>query len=211
MVKKNSISFGCQKVILVLILAVFFCGLPGPAYCETVGPVLLIQQIPDNGGTITPGAGVHYLQQNTSVTLTAVPRAGYQFVYWLGDVSDPTLNRTTAYLDAPKIVVAVFERVEFDLEGATETAPSIPGGQWGGLRASAADYSRQGYSGGGGRQPSIRRAPSKPPEPEPPQEIPVPIPEPATVVLLAVGSYLAFAGRRPKKLIRTQTGGRTLK
>ncbi len=201
MVKKNSISFSCQKVILFLVLAVFFGGLPEPAYCQTDRPVLLLQQIPDNGGTITPGAGVHYLQQNTSVTLTAVPRAGYQFVYWLGDVSDPTLNRTTTYLDAPKIVVAIFERAEFELEGVTEMAQSIPGGQWGGLRRSAADYSRQGYRGGGGRQPSVRRAPSKLPEPEPPlpQEIPVPIPEPATVVLLAVGSFLAFAGRRSRK------------
>ncbi len=201
MLKNNSISIGYRKAIVVLVLAVFFSGLPKPAYCGTGRPVLLIQQIPDNGGTITPGAGVHYLQQNTIVTLTAVPRAGYQFVYWLGDVSDPTLNRTTAYLDAPKIIIAIFERAEFELEGVTETAQSIPGGYWGGLRRSAADYSRQGYRGGGGSQPSIRRAPSKPPEPEPPlpQDIPVPIPEPATVVLLAVGSYLAFARRRSKK------------
>jgi hypothetical protein len=213
MVKNNSISFGCQKVILVILLAVFFCGLPDPAYCETGRPVLLIQQIPANGGTITPGAGVHYLQQNTSVNLTAVPRAGYQFVYWLGDVSDPTLNRTTAYLDAPKIIIAIFERAEFELEGMADTAQSIPGGYWGGLRRSAADYSRQGYRGGGRAKPGERRAPLRPPEPEPPlpQEIPVPIPEPATVVLLAVGSFLAFAGRRSKKLIRTKTGDRTLK
>ena len=202
MVKKNSISFGCQKVILVLVLAVFFCSLPELAYCETGRPVLLIQQIPDNGGTITPDAGVHYLEQNTIVNLTAVPRAGYQFVYWLGDVSDPTLNRTTAYLDAPKIIIAIFERTEFELEDVADTAQSIPGGYWGGLRRSAADYSRQGYSGGGRAKPSERRAPSRPPEPEPPlpQEIPVPIPEPATVVLLAVGSFLAFAGRRSKKM-----------
>ena len=201
MVKNNTIYTGCQKVILVLVLAVFFCGLPEPAYCQTGRPVLLIQQIPDNGGTITPGAGVHYLQQNTIVTLTAVPRAGYQFVYWLGDVSDPTLNRTTAYLDAPKIIIAIFERAEFELGDVADTAQSIPGGYWGGLRRSAADYSRQGFSGGGGRQQSVSRPPAKPPEPEPPlpQEIPVPIPEPATVVLLAVGGYLAFARRRSKK------------
>ncbi|MHC4546629.1 MAG: InlB B-repeat-containing protein [Planctomycetota bacterium] len=211
MVKKNSISLGCQKVILFLVLAVFFCGLPEPACCETVGPVLLLQQIPDNGGTITPGEGVHYLQQNTSVTLTAVPRAGYQFVYWLGDVREPTSNRTTTYLDAPKIVVAIFERAEFEFEGMAEML--IPGGQWGGLLRSSADFSRQGFSGGGGSRPSVRRAPSILPEPEPPlpQEIPVPIPEPATVVLLAVGSYLAFAGRRSKKLICTKTSDKSLK
>jgi len=201
MVKSHSISIGNQKVLLLLVLAVVFCRLLKPAYCQTNRPVLLLQQTPANGGTITPGAGIHYLEQNTSVTLTAVPKAGYQFVYWLGDVSDPTLNRTTAYLDAPKIVVAIFERAEFELEDLTEMVPSIPGGFGGGLRASSADYSRQRYSGGGGVKPSVRRAPSKPPEPEPPlpQDIPVPIPEPATVVLLAVGSFLAFAGRRSRK------------
>ena len=144
MIKNNTISIGCQKVIFVILLAVVFCGLLKPAYCQTGRPVLLIQQIPDNGGTITPGAGVHYLEQNTSVTLTAVPKAGYQFIYWLGDVSDPTLNRTTAYLDAPKIVIAIFERAEYEFLDVEERTQSAPGG---GLFASAADYAR---GGGGG-------------------------------------------------------------
>jgi len=171
----------------------------------------LLQQVPENAGTITPGTGVHYLQQNTSVTLTAVPRPGFQFVYWLGDVREPTLNRTTTYLDAPKIVVAVFERDEYELEDAAVIVQSIPGGLRGGLRARAADYSRQGYSGGGGRRPSVRRPSAKPPEPPlPPPEVPVPIPEPATILLLALGSYLAFAGRRSKKIIRTKTGHKEL-
>jgi len=170
----------------------------------------LLQQIPENAGTITPGAGVHYLEQNTSVTLTAVPRPGFQFVYWLGDVREPTLNRTTTYLDAPKIVVAVFERDEYELEDVVEMVQGIPGGFRGRLLASAADYSRQGYSGGGGRQPTVRRQPLKPPEPPLTPEVPVPIPEPATIVLLALGSYLAFTGRRSKKIIRTKTAYKEL-
>lgn len=206
MEKKNLISAGCQKSILVAVLAIFFCGFADLAYCETDGPVLLLQQLPADGGTITPDTGIHHIELNSSVTLTAIPKPGYQFVYWLGDVSEPTLNRTTAYLNAPKIIVAVFERAEFELEGLVETGQGIPGGFGGGMRASARDYSRQGYSGGGGRKPSVReRAPVRRPTPKPPQpplpppEIPVPIPEPATVVLLAVGSYLALAGRRLRK------------
>lgn len=201
MVKSHSRFFGSQKVLLLLVLAVVFCGLLKPAHCQTNRPILLLQQIPANAGTITPGPGVHYLEQDTIVTLTAVPQPGYQFVYWLGDVSEPELNRTMAYLDAPKIIIAIFERAEFELEDMSEATQGIPGGMAGGLRASAADYSRQGYSGGGARRQSVSGPPAQPPSPEPlpPPEIPVPTPEPTTLVLLAVGSYLAFAGRRSRK------------
>ena len=200
MVKNNLRNSGFQKLIFLAMLAVFSCGQAEQAYCETDQPVLLLQQIPANGGTITPDTGVHHLELNTSVTLMATPKPGYQFVYWLGDVSDPTLNRTTAYLNAPKIIVAIFERAEYELEGMVEAGQGIPGGFRGGMRASARDYSRQGYSGGGARRPSIRRVSPPPPEPPlPPPEVPVPVPEPATVVLLAVGSFLAIAGRRTKK------------
>jgi hypothetical protein len=202
MVKSHSRSIGSQKVLLLLVFAVVFCGLLKPAYCQKNRPVLLLQKIPADAGTITPGEGVHYLPQNTSVTLTAVPQTGYQFIYWLGDVSDPQLNRTTAYLDAPKIIIAIFERAEFELEDMSEATQGIPGGLGDVLRASAADYSRQGFrGGGGGRRQSASGPPAQPPEPEPlpPPEIPVPTPEPTTLVLLAVGSYLAFAGRRSRK------------
>ena len=204
MIKNNSIFIGWQNVILAA--AFVFCGLLESAYCQTDGPVLLLQQAPANGGTTTPGAGVHHFEPHTSVTLLAVPQPGYQFVYWLGDVSDPTSNRTTVYLDAPKIVVAVFERTEYELEGVVEMAQSIPGGLRGGLMVGAADYARRGGGGGGGgKKPNGPIPPSpKPPEQEPSPEVPVPVPEPATVVLLAIGSFLAFAGRRPKKLTCTK-------
>lgn len=201
MVKSHSRFFGSQKLLFLLVLAVILCGLRKPAYCQTNRPVLLLQQIPANAGTISPEPGVHYLEPDTRVTLTAVPRTGYQFVYWLGDVTEPELNRTTAYLDAPKIIIAIFERTEFDLEDMSEPSLSIPGGLGGGLRASAADYSRQGYGGGGAGRQSVRRPPAQPPEPEPlpPPEVPVPVPEPTTLVLFAVGSYVAFAARRKRK------------
>jgi hypothetical protein len=196
MIKYNPKYIRCRQLIAVLALAALFCNLPEPTFCQTPGPALLLQQIPADGGTIEPGTGVHYLELNTSVTLTAIPKPGYEFVYWLGDVTEHTMNRTTTYLDAPKIIVAVFERAEFELEGVAEMM--IPGGLWGGMRRSAADYSRQGYSGAAGRRPSERAPARRPPQP-PPTEFPVPIPEPATVVLLAIGGFLAFAGRRPRR------------
>jgi len=202
MVKSLSRYFGSKKVLLLLVLAVVLCGVSKIAYCQINRPVLLLQQMPADAGTITPGPGVHHIEQDTTVTLTAVPRPGYQFVYWLGDVSDPQLNRTTAYLDAPKIIIAIFERAEFDLEDLSEPTQGIPGGRVGGLSAGTADYSRQGFSGGGGgAQQRVSGPPAQPPQPEPlpPPVAPVPTPEPTTLVLLAVGSSLAFARRRKRK------------
>ncbi len=207
---KNHLKFlGNQKVLLILVLAVVLCGINKAAYCQTNRPVLLLQHMPADAGTITPAPGVHHIEQDTTVTLTAVPKAGYQFVYWLGDVSDPQLNRTTVYLDAPKIIIAIFEKAEFDLEDLSEPTQGIPGGIAGGLRASAADYSRQGFTGGGGaRRQSISGPQPQPPQPEPlpPPEVPVPVPEPTTLLLLAVGSSLAFAVRKD-----SQGGRRTRK
>lgn len=201
MIKSYSRSIGSQRVLLLLVFVVVFCGLPKPAYCQKDRTVLLLPQIPANVGTITPGPGVYYFEQDTVVTLTAVPQPGFQFVYWLGDASDPESNQTTVYLDAPKIIIAIFEKAEFEFEDMSEPTQGMPGGMAGGLRASAADYSRQGFSGGGAKRQSVSRPPAQPPGPEPlpPPEIPIPTPEPTTLVLLAVGSYLAFAGRRSRK------------
>lgn len=174
---------------------VFLCGLIEPAYCQSDDPVLLLQQTPPEAGKITPSVGVHNFESGTEVTLTAVPKPGYQFVYWLGDVSDPTANRTIVYLDAPKIILAVFERSEFEFLLAEERSQSAPGG---GLFASAPDYARQGYTGGGAKRPPKWRwpTPPEPEEPEEPEDFPVPIPEPATVLLLGFGSLALLRKRR---------------
>ncbi len=186
-----------------------------PVYCQTSNTALLIQQSPVEAGTVTPSPGVHNFELDTEVTLTAVPEPGYQFVYWLGDVSDPTSSRTVVLLNAPKIIIAVFERVEYEVLDVLETIKSTP---IGGLISSAADYGRQGYSGGGGRRPR-RWTWRRQPEPEPwenddlpvpkqdvddfpvpeqgQDEFPVPnLPEPSTAVILALGALLAHKCRR---------------
>ena len=192
MKRNNSILIGWEGVILAL--AVVLCGLLEPAYCETDGTALLLRQTPPQGGKITPSVGVHHFEPYAGVTLTAVPKPGYHFVYWLGDVSDPTANSTIVYLDAPKIVIAVFERSEYDFLAGEEMPQSSPVG---GLSGGGADYSRRG-GGGIGR---IRGRGER--EEEPPEEedfpVPEPIPEPATGVLLVLGSLFAFVKHRAKK------------
>ena len=190
---KRSSSICVRRKAAILAAIFILCALLKPAYCETDGTALLLQQAPVQGGTITPDVGVHHFDLNTDVTLTAVPRPGYQFIYWLGDVSDPTANRTVVYLDAPKIVVAIFERAEYKFLDVQERAQSAPGG---GLFAGAADYARQGFWGGGGRRPQSRpRPPDQEPQPEP-DDFPVPIPEPTTICLLGLGGLILLPRRR---------------
>lgn len=194
--KRNSlICIRCK----VVILAVMFisCTLYNPAYCETQSTALLVQQTPVQGGTITPDAGVHHFDLHTDVTLTAVPRPGYQFIYWLGDVSDPTANRTVVSLDAPKIVIAIFERAEFEFIDVQERAQSAPGG---GLFASAADFGRQAFSGGGGRRQNGQRPPGNGPEDD--NGFPVPVPEPATVCLMGLGGLSLLRRRHGRHIFK---------
>ncbi len=217
MKQNHSIFIGWQGVILAL--AVILYGVLESAYCQ--GPasqpfaerqpridatVLLLQQTNPEAGTVTPEAGIHHFDLNTEVTLTAIPKPSYYFVYWIGDVSDPTANSTIVYLDAPKIVIAVFERSEYEFTLEEKKLQNTLGG--GGRRyGSAPDYSKQGYSGGGGKRPSKPDIPPGPgpgpgpPGPEPlPDEFPIPAhaPEPATLLLLGLGGLL-FVRRRTKR------------
>jgi hypothetical protein len=171
---------------------------------------LLLQQTPVDGGSVEPGVGVHRLDSNSQITLRAVPQPGYQFVTWLGDVDEPTSPVTEAYMDSPKIIIAVFERSQFESIEAADLLGGRPGG---GLRASASDISSGSSSGAGGKRYSAPRFPFIPPEEEEEDEFPVPgegqindfpvpgkgeVPEPATLVLLISGA--ALAGLRRRKL-----------
>ena len=178
--RHNAIGWQGARTAILIIAGVLFT----PAYCQAPGVALLIQQSPTQGGTITPNPGVHNFALNSEVTLTAIPKPGYYFVCWLGDVADPTSSITIAILNKPKIIIAVFEQNEYDTS-------SVEANTSGGMR-------------GGGSVAIIHRSPPlyNPPEeynPQPPPTPPVPpeppIPEPTTGLLLALG-ILAFLRRR---------------
>jgi hypothetical protein len=190
----NSKSEHCAAAaccaILLLCLAV-------PAYCEEDGTALMLEISPPEGGYLNISSGVHIYGRFTEVTLTATPKPGYQFVYWLGSVSDSTHSSTSVFLDSPKMVIAVFERTEFKMVGIGEeggggisdsagTSTSSDSGSGGGLARSggASDSSLEQAEGGPKRSSS------------PHEHIPVPVPEPATVTLLFAGFLMLFNYRR---------------
>ena len=77
---------------------------------------LLIQQSPPDGGSVTPGSGVHKMGIGETISLSAIPKPGYRFLYWLGDVSSTATPDTTTQIDSPKMVVAVFTREAYEDE-----------------------------------------------------------------------------------------------
>ncbi len=179
---------------LAFAVTVIACGLFIPAYGQTTDVLLLLEQTPVKGGEITPIAGVYHFAPGAEVTLSAIPKPGYQFVHWLGDVSDPTATSTMVYLNKAKVIIAVFEQIEHGIGADKGGWPTAGGGAPGGLFPTAVDLGRSGgFSGGGGAKP------------RPAQHIyvigqkPAPqTPEPATGALLILGGLFAFARRRPR-------------
>ncbi len=195
--------------ILILAFAAVAIFFIQPAHCQTGGVALLIQQTPSQGGLVSPELGVHHYDSGSEVTLIAVPRPGYQFVYWLGDVLDPTASKTIAYLNKPKIIVAVFEQVE---QGQLVVGQGVPSGGGGGDFISPGEpISPSAARTGGVGSPSSSHTtkpptegtpdpvpPDGPPPPLPPDEPPIgppDVPEPATCLLLTLGG-LALLRKR---------------
>jgi hypothetical protein len=187
-------TFGYQ--ILLVAFVVILTSLTNPVSCRALQTAILLRQSPTEGGTINLGEGVHYFEQYTEITLTAIPKSGWQFVCWLGEVSDATTPTTIAFIDTPKIIIAVFERVAYEFLVAEIGAISSPAQN---RIPSAPDYARRG-GGGAIRRPSYPY-PTQPEVPEsddvpvPSDGFPVPLPEPTTAVLLAIGSVCAFRKR----------------
>lgn len=174
--------------------------------CNAADYALFLQQSPVDGGSVEPGTGVHKLNNDSQITLRAVPQPGYQFVTWLGDVAEPTAPVTTAYMDSPKIIIAVFERIQYESVAEADLMFSGPGGG-SGLRRSASDISSQ--SGGGAiikTNSTVSYATSEQtsddfPVPDQPNDFPVPepdqqVPEPASLMLMAAAAVLARLRRK---------------
>jgi len=200
-----------RSVILGFLLIV--CGLSVQADGETIDVAVLLQQTPLKGGTIIPDCGVHRFGLNTQVVLTAVPSPGYSFMYWLGEVVNPTSSRTIAYIDKPKIIVAVFDRSEYEIPEIAERGGGQTTGGSGrasrdGLRGSSVDFSApQGAIGGSpsGKYSSYANGsdsdvppvwPSDPTDDSPSEPDDSAVPEPTTVILLLAGSALSLPRHR---------------
>ena len=144
---------------------------------------VLVEESPVGAGEIKPGAGVHTFRPNEIVTLTTVPKVGWHFVYWLGDVSDPTANRTMLAVDGPKIIIAVFERDEYELLDDGMAVSSGPES----LTGRVDNIGGSGISGGGGSRGGGGSGGSIASGDDP---IPEPVPEPHTFIILAAGTYI---------------------
>lgn len=108
-------NFRFLSVALFSAIFVVVCGVCRLAHCQDDTYSLMVQQTPVDAGTVTPGPGIHKIGISNAVTLTAMPKPGYRFMYWMGDVGDMGANETVVVIDSPKIVVAVFERTENEL------------------------------------------------------------------------------------------------
>lgn len=179
------------KIKMPILTICFLTIIASSAYSQN-NYAILMQETPPGAGKITPGMGVHDFDEGSKVTLTTVANNGYHFVFWLGDVSDPTVNRTTLSVDGPKIIIAVFERDSHEFTASINRVSNGPSA----LIPRYDSTGGSGFSGGGGATPS---PPPIIPDPPPDPPTPEPVPEPATVAIMATGGYFSLRRRKLKR------------
>jgi hypothetical protein len=114
-----------ERQVRRYVLSILVSALPVVCNGQSADVALLLRQTPLGGKTI-PAPGVYCFSPGSTLTLTAVAEPDFEFVYWLGEVSDPTSETTLVLLDKPKIVIAVFHPTRF--EPSKVELPTIGGG-----------------------------------------------------------------------------------
>ena len=208
----------CKNGVYNLFSLIIVLSISMAAQASDEGYALLVQSSPPGAGAVTPGLGVHKTAIGQTVALSAVPKQGYQFLYWLGDVSSTSGPDTTISIDSPKLVVAVFAKEDFDeelpLAGITDGQHAPGGGRrrYNPIQSPASINAPRVFSDG-----RRRFAPQPPPVDPDDGDIPVPgdiddipvpgdievpesatieeIPEPATILLLGLGSSVLLKRR----------------
>lgn len=186
--KRNSSKLRSYAVVICS-TTLLFCFSVRAAIQEN-GTALMLDASPAEGGYLNISTGVHMYDIDSDVMLKAVPKSGYQFVCWLGNVSNATASSTTVLLNSPKMVIAVFERTQFAMVG-TEEQEVTGGGEGngglvpsGGLSDTSLEEAEPKYSSSSSS--SLESHEKNPP---------VPTPEPATITLCIAG-FLMLANRR---------------
>ena len=82
---------------------------------------LTISVSPSGGGTTSPAVGTHKYEKDASVTITATPGTGYEFVNWTGDASGTTAT-ATVIMTEDKSVSANFAKIQYTLTMAVNPA-----------------------------------------------------------------------------------------
>jgi hypothetical protein len=191
----NLKSLSC--VAFVCCATFLFC-FSAQASGQEDGTSLMLEVSPPQGGYLNIVPGVHSYDRFAVVTLVATPKPGYQFVYWLGNVSDATTGTTMVFLDSPKLVIAVFARNKFETVGLGELGGPGSGmigggggsdGSGGGLTRSSGESDASLEQATGGKRSSRHLAGHN-------DDIPVPVPEPVSAALFFAGVLMLARSRR---------------
>lgn len=185
------------KKIMLGMLAILATSVVFAEVSDPLGYALLVQQSPAEGGVVTPGAGVHKVGIGQTVNLSATPRQGYRFLYWLGDVSATSASDTSVNLDSPKMVIAVFERDSFeeDLQGAGLMKSQAGSSDGGSFVGSSNPISTPAAVNPGSFSGDVTFSGSTPVAEENDDD-PILVPEPASVMLLGLGAAALLRKRK---------------
>jgi hypothetical protein len=193
----NLKSLSCVAVFCCAVLLLLFSA---QVSAQDNSASLMLEANPPEGGYLNIKPGIHTFDMYAEVALKATPKPGYQFVCWIGSVSESSVSSTSVFLDSPKIIVAVFERTKFEMAGTevegggsdSEFASSSSEGGGGGMVRSAGESDSSLEQAVSGTETANNNGPKIP------HNVPVPgeeVPEPATMALLLTGFLMIAKGR----------------